>query len=111
MAHVVRVGIELFDDRRDDEHVHGVVHARHLDEGGVHRIGVFQLSGHPVREEDELRIGQVVEVDHLPVAAQGVAHGLALFAVPFPALRAAGETCGEYRQQGCTKENLFHIPN
>ena len=103
VAHVVGVGVELLDDRRNDDHVHRIVYARHLDEGGVDRIGVFERSGHLVREEDEFRVGQIVQIDHLAVAVEGFAHGLALLVVPLLTLRAADESCGEESQQGGTE--------
>ena len=108
MPHVACVGVQFVHDGRDDHHVDRVGYARHLHEGRVDGIGAFQLPGHLVGEEYELGIGQVVEVNHLAVAAQRFAHGLALFVVPLPLLRAAYEACREHREQGYTEENFFH---
>ena len=108
MPHVACVGVQFVHDGRDDHHVDRVGYARHLHEGRVDGIGAFQLPGHLVGEEYELGIGQVVEVNHLAVAAQRFAHGLALFVVPLPLLRAAYEACCEHREQGYTEENFFH---
>lgn len=107
MAHVAGVGFELFDDRRDDDHVDRVVHARHLDEGRVDGVAAFERVGHLVGEEHELGVGQVLEIDHLPVVVQRFAHGLALFVVPLLLLCAAGECRGEERQHGHDEENFF----
>ena len=102
MPHVACVGVQFVHDGRDDHHVDRVGYARHLHEGRVDGIGAFQLPGHLVGEEYELGVGQVVEVNHLAVAAQRFAHGLALFVVPLPLLRAAYKACCEHREQGYT---------
>ena len=109
VAHVVGVGVEFVHDGRDDNHLHRVVHTRHLDEGRVDGVRPLEIVGHAVREEYELGIGQVVEVDHLSVVAEGFAHGLALFLVPLAALRTPEEPCGEEGQQGQTEKQFFHV--
>ena len=109
VPHVAGVGVQFVDDRRDDHHVHRVVDALHLDELHVDGITVFELPGHFVGEEHELGVVQVVEVHHLAVAAQRLAHRLALFVVPLPLLRAAEKSCREDCQQRYTEENFFHF--
>ena len=109
VPHVAGVGVQFVDDGRDDHHVHRVVNALHLDEFHVDGIAVFELPRHLVGEEYKLGVVQVVEVHHLAVAAQRLAHRLALFVVPLPLLRAAEKSCREDRQQRYTEENFFHF--
>lgn len=89
VAHVADVGIEFLDDRCYDIYLYRVVHAGHLHECRVDGVVLFEGEGHVIGEEHEFGIGQVIEVDHLPVFAQCLAHLLTLCAVPFGLLRAA----------------------
>ena len=100
VAHVAGIGLQLLDDGLDDHQLYGVLHAGHRDEGRIDGVVAFEGGGYVVREEDELRIGQVVEVGHLAVVAQHFAHLLALLAVPLALLGTTESGCKDqhYRQ-------------
>ena len=61
VAHVAGIGLQLLDDGLDDHQLYGVLHAGHRDEGRIDGVVAFEGGGYVVREEDELRIGQVVD--------------------------------------------------
>ena len=100
VAHVAGIGLQLLDDGLDDHQLYGVLHAGHRDEGRIDGVVAFEGGGYVVREEDELRLGQVVEVGHLAVVAQHFAHLLALLAVPLAVFGTIESGCKDqhYRQ-------------
>ena len=109
VAHVAGIGVEFVDDFGHDDHVDRIVDALHLDKLHVDGVGIFERSGDRVGEEPEFGIGQVVEVDHLAIRAQGFAHGLSLFVVPLALFGAPGESCGHKGQQSQREEQSFHV--
>ena len=74
--------VEVLDYGCNHKHIHSVIYPGDLHKCCINGICSLYVRCYIIGKDNKLRVGQILQVDHLAVLAQGIAHLLFLFLVP-----------------------------